>query len=222
MTHSTAVAQPPRVLISYRHESHEHAERVRALSDQLRRDGVDAVIDRYVPAPSEGWSWWMEGELKKADRVIVVCSEGYRASASREAEKGQGHGTSWEWYLIRKEFYDSRGAGERITPVFFNGDDERHVPSEAWDPPGYCLTALSNDDYRQLLNDLFRRPVTALRAWARAFVKMHHLAYTSHTRTTQKSTKHGWLNSLSGSITMVWISHSTIGSWSLGRTSGSS
>ena len=152
------MARSPRILISYRHESDEHAELVRGLSDQLRRDGIDAVIDRYVPAPAQGWSWWMEDELKKADRVIVVCSEGYLESALREAEKGQGRGTSWEWHLIRKDFYDSRGAGERITPVFFKAGDEKYIPPEAWDRPRYCIADLRGDEYRRLLDDLFRRP----------------------------------------------------------------
>jgi hypothetical protein len=153
--------RPVRVLLSYRHESREHADRVRDLSDRLRRDGVDAVIDRYVPAPAEGWSWWMETELRKADRVIVVCSEGYLASASREAGAGLGRGASWEWHLIRREVYDSRGAGERLTPVFFEAGGERLVPGELWDRPRYCLADPDGDDYRRLLNDLLRRPDVA-------------------------------------------------------------
>ncbi|QDV25286.1 SEFIR domain-containing protein [Aureliella helgolandensis] len=56
---------PIRAFVSYRDESSEHTERVRDLCDQLRHDGVDAICDRYVPAPEEGWSW-MERELEKA------------------------------------------------------------------------------------------------------------------------------------------------------------
>ena len=146
-----------RVLVSYRHESGAHAARVVALCDQLRRDGVDAVVDQYVPAPSEGWSWWMECELAQADRVIVVCSVSYLASATRHDDPGKGLGTSWEWHLIRKEFYGSRGAGGRITPIYFDDLDEKYVPPEAWDRPRYCIAELSGDQYRRLLNDLYRR-----------------------------------------------------------------
>ena len=80
----------------------------------------------------------------------------------REAKRGEGRGTSWEWHLIRKEIYDSRGAEERITPVYFKPGDEKYVPTEAWDRPRYCIADLSSDDYRRLLNDLFRRPDVAL------------------------------------------------------------
>ena len=151
-----SVARPIRVFVSYRHESQEHVVRVRALSDQLRRDGVDAIFDRYFAAPEEGWSWWVERELAMADRVIVVCSASYLASAHRDVDGVRGHGTSWEWHLIRKEFYDSRGAGGRITPVFFDQADEEYVPSEAGDRPRYCVADLGSNDYRRLLNDLFR------------------------------------------------------------------
>ncbi len=157
MADTTSIIDPPRTLISYRHESPEHDARVLALCHKLRQDGVDAMIDRYVPAPAEGWSWWMQGELKKADRVIVVCSKGYLASASREAAEGQGRGVSWEWHLIRSEFYESRGAGGRIVPVFFDRDDERNVPPEAWDRPRHFVGDLGSDNYRRLLDDLFRR-----------------------------------------------------------------
>jgi len=38
---------PPKVFISYSHDSPEHAERVLQLADRLRPDGVNAVLDRY-------------------------------------------------------------------------------------------------------------------------------------------------------------------------------
>ena len=39
--------EPPKVFISYSHDSTEHAERVLELSNRLRRDGVDCMIDQY-------------------------------------------------------------------------------------------------------------------------------------------------------------------------------
>ena len=44
----------PRIFISYSHEIPEHDERVLALSEMLRKDGIDATIDRFVEAPREG------------------------------------------------------------------------------------------------------------------------------------------------------------------------
>jgi hypothetical protein len=52
---------PTRVFISYSHDSPEHADRVLALSDQLRAGGIDCILDQYEPAPEEGWPLWMAG-----------------------------------------------------------------------------------------------------------------------------------------------------------------
>jgi hypothetical protein len=38
----------PTVFISYSHDSTEHSDRVLALSDRLRAEGVDAMIDRAL------------------------------------------------------------------------------------------------------------------------------------------------------------------------------
>ena len=48
-------SEPPKVLISYSHDSAEHEGRVLALANELRtQGGVDAWIDRYRPDPDEG------------------------------------------------------------------------------------------------------------------------------------------------------------------------
>lgn len=71
-------AKPLRVFLSYSHDSAAHAEKVLALADQLRQDGVDAWIDQYEPEPERGWPRWMVGEIERADRVLAVCTTKYR------------------------------------------------------------------------------------------------------------------------------------------------
>jgi hypothetical protein len=44
----------PRVFISYTHDSPEHKDRILALSDRLRQEGVDCSIDQYEQSPEEG------------------------------------------------------------------------------------------------------------------------------------------------------------------------
>ena len=51
--------RPPmaiRVFISYSHDSPEHMDRVWNLSERLRGDGIDCVIDQHEAAPEEGWA----------------------------------------------------------------------------------------------------------------------------------------------------------------------
>ena len=71
-------SDPPKVLISYSHDSVDHQERVLALAERLRKEGVDAQIDQYVPGtPEEAWPRWMLDRLDWADFVLAVCTETY-------------------------------------------------------------------------------------------------------------------------------------------------
>jgi hypothetical protein len=45
MSDGTPAPTPPRVFISYSHDSEAHRERVLALSERLRADGIDADLD---------------------------------------------------------------------------------------------------------------------------------------------------------------------------------
>jgi hypothetical protein len=68
---------PPRVFISYSHDSDEHCERVLDLANRLCVDGIDAMIDQYIQSPPEGWPARCEGEIEKAAFVPMVCTETY-------------------------------------------------------------------------------------------------------------------------------------------------
>src|ERR1700740_3265477 len=80
-------SEPPKVFISYSHDSPEHARRVLGLAERLRKDGVNAQLDQYVAGtPPEGWPRWMLDRLDWAEFVLVVCTETYyRRSCSSVA-----------------------------------------------------------------------------------------------------------------------------------------
>ncbi len=65
-------AAAPRVFISYSHDSAEHRDSVLAFADRLRADGIDAMIDQYVPFPPEGWPAWCEAQIRKA-AFVPMC-----------------------------------------------------------------------------------------------------------------------------------------------------
>ena len=46
-------------------------------ANKLRSEGIDAILDQYEEAPSEGWPRWMENSINRADYVIVIGSKGY-------------------------------------------------------------------------------------------------------------------------------------------------
>jgi hypothetical protein len=65
-------SEPPKVLISYGHDSPEHEKRVLTLANRLRADGIDCMIDQYVVVPAEGWTLWMEKQIEASDFVLSI------------------------------------------------------------------------------------------------------------------------------------------------------
>ena len=83
---TTNTSHPPTVLISYSHDSPAHADRVLALSDHLRADGIDCILDQYEVSPPEGWPRWMEREVQSADFVLMICTPTYYRRVMGEEE----------------------------------------------------------------------------------------------------------------------------------------
>ncbi|HQU63197.1 MAG TPA: TIR domain-containing protein, partial [Nitrosomonas sp.] len=67
-----------KVLISYSHDSAAHREYVLSLSERLRDDGIETVLDQYENGtPEQGWPRWMLDQLDVAQKVLVICTETY-------------------------------------------------------------------------------------------------------------------------------------------------
>jgi hypothetical protein len=81
---------PPRVFISYSHDSAEHKSWVLDFASTLRHRGIDAVLDQWDLRPGDDLPHFMETELAKCDFVIIVCSEAYVAKANA-GEGGVGY-----------------------------------------------------------------------------------------------------------------------------------
>src|ERR1035438_3182712 len=94
------VVRPPKVFISYSHDSEHHVDNVLSLSDRLRSNGVDASVDQYVMNPEDGWVTWMQREIDNADYVLVICSQIYKTRLEKNEEPGIGLGAIWESQLI--------------------------------------------------------------------------------------------------------------------------
>ena len=102
-----------RVFISYSHDSTAHSARVLDLAQRLRREGVDCIIDQFVPFPPEGWLRWMEGQLWESDFVLCVCTVGYCARFEGRHENRDGKGVNWEAQIISQYIYDGKGKNSR-------------------------------------------------------------------------------------------------------------
>ena len=59
------------------------------LANRLREGGIDAEIDQYETSPARRLARWCEQQIKRADFVLLVCTETYRRRFD-EAEPGEG------------------------------------------------------------------------------------------------------------------------------------
>ena len=76
------MAVPPRVFVSYSHDSAEHKGWVLNLATTLRHRGVDAVLDQWDLKPGKDLGHFMETNLVGCDFAIMVCTPNYVQKAN--------------------------------------------------------------------------------------------------------------------------------------------
>ncbi|MCX6380361.1 MAG: SUMF1/EgtB/PvdO family nonheme iron enzyme [Armatimonadetes bacterium] len=121
---------PKRVFISYKREtSGDHNQRVYDLADTLRGHGIDAWIDEYDLHHSYTWEEWMEGQIRNADFVLVICSQAYFEYVERRVSAGGGQGVLHEMKIMRNALYDSPGVNPKFLPVLLPTCVNSHIPT---------------------------------------------------------------------------------------------
>jgi nucleoside phosphorylase len=151
-----------KVFISYSHDSKEHRERVLALADRLREDGIDSNIDQYEDSPPEGWQRWMLNQVEAADYTLIVCTQQYDRRFRGQEETGKGKGVTWEGGVIIQELYDAQGKNSKFIPVTFAPDASEFIPSPLRSATFYRLDTTEGYEllYRRLTNQpRTRKPV---------------------------------------------------------------
>ena|SRR5688572_383855 len=145
---------PPRVFVSYSHESEVHSERVLDLANRLRVDGVDARLDRYVESPAEGWIRWMQNEIEAAEFVLVICTATYRRRFDGKEVEGRGLAVNFEGTTIATMIYVNGQRNEKFVPVLLEDMDGSVIPLQLANTTRYQLP----DGYVALLRRLTRQP----------------------------------------------------------------
>ena len=114
---------PPRVFISYSHDSAEHKHWVLRFATTLRQRGVDAVLDQRDMQPGADLAHFMESELATCDFTLMICTEEY----VEKANAGSG-GVGFEKMIVTANFLKKidnktvipviRQKGARSVPTF--------------------------------------------------------------------------------------------------------
>src|SRR5271165_3736174 len=155
-----------RVFISYSHDGPEHCDRVFALAQQLRRDGIDADLDQFHQDELLHWPRWCEEQMRpdNSDFVICVCTAKYKRRVEARVAADVGKAVFWEGALIYSYLYDGKG-NQRCIPVLMPEGEEADIPQIL---AGYTRFRLSSfdladtdSDYAGLYRLLTRQPIAA-------------------------------------------------------------
>jgi len=106
----------PKVFISYSHDTLEHKKWTLELAIRLRNNGIDAIIDQFELTPGDDLPHFMEVNLARADKILMICSETY----VNKANDGQG-GVGYEKMIITSNLLN--GIDEnKIIPIIRQND----------------------------------------------------------------------------------------------------
>ncbi|HMH49654.1 MAG TPA: TIR domain-containing protein, partial [Candidatus Acidoferrum sp.] len=158
------IRRPKRVFISYSHDSEDHKSWVLSLAERLRDDGIDAWLDRYVVAPSEGWPRWILLQMEQADFTLLVCTATYCKRFDGRETVGQGLGASWEGLIANQILYDDSSRNRRFIPVLPPGGEPADIPRQLRASTYYELDVQYSDLCRYLLGTPELRPRPIRRA----------------------------------------------------------
>lgn len=119
----TDAGNPPKLFISYSHDSDSHKSWVLQLANRLTLDGVDVVLDQYQLSLGSDLPAFMESGLADADRVLAICTSEYVVRAN-----GRRGGVGYESTILTADLMDNLGS-TRIIPVIINNQNSAVVPS---------------------------------------------------------------------------------------------
>jgi hypothetical protein len=147
-------SNPPKVFISYSHnyDRPDYKDRILALADRLRTDGIDCNIDQYEESPPEGWHRWMLNQVDWADFILIACTEEYNLHFRGKETEGKGKGAIWEGAIIIQGLYDIQAKNSKFIPITLNPEDSQFIPSPLRSATYYKLDV--EDGYESLYRRL--------------------------------------------------------------------
>jgi hypothetical protein len=113
----------PKVFISYSWDNRQHSAWVNKLATDLRKSGIETILDQWGLAPGARLRSFMEKGIRENEFVLIVCTESYKERFDQK--KG---GVHTEVTLIAEELLRHGDTGKFI-PVLRRGHGGSAVPA---------------------------------------------------------------------------------------------
>ena len=114
---------PPKVFVSYSHDSEPHKDWVLKLATRLMANGVDVILDQWDLNLGGDLPRFMETGLVGANRVLAICTSTY----VEKANAGLG-GVGYEKMILTAQVMQNV-TSERIIPIIRDNDAKPPVPT---------------------------------------------------------------------------------------------
>ena len=116
--HSSSIKVETRlVFISYSHDEQTTCAWVEDIANFLLNKGIDVIVDMYNLYHGEELIEWMEEQIKRADKVLLICDNSY----VNKANHNRG-GTGTETQIIENERSRENQPKRKFIPVILNED----------------------------------------------------------------------------------------------------
>ena len=112
-----------KVFISYSWETNEHNTWVLKFASDLRRHGVDVILDQWDARLGDDLAFFMEQGLTSSNLVLCICSEQY----VQKANTGTG-GAGYEKRILSAEMINGDNRSF-IIPIIKNNQAKMKVPT---------------------------------------------------------------------------------------------
>jgi hypothetical protein len=144
----------PAVFISYSHDSQEHKHWVLELATRLRSSGIDAILDQWELGPGSDLPQFMEQNLARSSRVLMICTERY----VEKANAGVG-GVGYEKMIVTADLLKRIGSNHVIPIVRQNGTVHLPIFLKTKLYIDLSTSDLFESGIDELLRDLLKTPL---------------------------------------------------------------
>ena len=117
------MAEPPKVFISYSHDTPEHKRWVSEIGAKLHRKGVNVILDQWDLRLGDDLTQFMEHGIRDSDKVLVICTDSY----VRKANAGEGS-AGYEPMILTRKLVEDVGTNKFI-PIIPHASGEEKAPS---------------------------------------------------------------------------------------------
>ena len=149
------VSTGPVVFISYSWDDEEHKDWVLKLANRLSGDGVEVILDRFYLRPGANLQYFVENNLGRAHRVIIIFTPNYKLKADKRAG-----GVGYEYSIMNVELYNNMTKNEKFIPLLRKGNMSDSIPTFMQQ---FIHIDVSNDEngensYNDLIREIYNEP----------------------------------------------------------------